>query len=86
MYVCTHTHTHTPIQVGAADTRTPERGDQVPGTTLQTRAAAEADNMKNNMSFIYVNNIQNHTCYKNVNHMYVCIHTHTHTHTHTLCK
>jgi len=41
-------------QVGAAETRTPYRGDQEPGTTIQARAAAEGHNIENN------------ECYKNV--------------------
>jgi len=44
-----------PIQVGAAETSTPYRGDQEPGTTIQAGAAAEG------------NNIENNKCYNNVN-------------------
>ena len=44
----------TPIKIGAAETSTPYRGDQEPGTTIQARAAAEG------------NNIENNKCYNNV--------------------
>ena len=36
----------TPIQVRAAETSTPQRGEQEPGTTIQTRAAAEGNTIK----------------------------------------
>ena len=45
----------TPIQVGAAETSTPYRGDQEPGTTIQARAAAEGNNI-----------FENYRCYNTV--------------------
>ena len=41
----------TPIQVGAAETSTVYRGDQEPGTTIQARAAAEGNEIRNNKCY-----------------------------------
>ncbi len=38
---------------------------------MQARAAAEGNNMKNKMSFFYVNTIKNHVCYNNLNYIYI---------------
>ena len=45
---------------------------------MQARAAAEGNNMKNKMSFFYVNTIKNHVCYNNLNYIYIYINTYTH--------
>ena len=66
------------LQARAAETSTPERGDQEPGTTMQTRAAASGNNIKNSICYGNTNETDKDASWHNVYiYVYICIYIYT---------